>query len=204
MRHGLVSVTFSLPYKKRRWGNGSVWAGQNVPRFVAQEGPVLRLFDSFYFLFWRNTPPPPLDLVILEVSRSHSTTHPSRYVSSARVISSLQRPLPDNTQSFLPRVVCWTLCRTILHLLPIILFHPTDLISLSIFIACTDMPSFRIICVVSESIKNVDENRAFDITEILRVLFYVSRTKRLGSNIQGMKLFGNIILSCSFLQLFGF
>src|SRR5215475_8970602 len=35
---------------------------------------------------------------ILEVSRSHTTTHHSREDSSGRVISSSQRPLPDNTQ----------------------------------------------------------------------------------------------------------
>jgi hypothetical protein len=33
-----------------------------------------------------------------EVSRSHITTHHSRYGCSGRVISSSQRPLPDNTQ----------------------------------------------------------------------------------------------------------
>ena len=37
-------------------------------------------------------------LLILEVSGSHTTTHHSRYDSSGRVISSSQRPLPDNTQ----------------------------------------------------------------------------------------------------------
>ena len=37
-------------------------------------------------------------LLILEVSRSHTTTHHSRQDSSGRVISSSQRPLPDNTQ----------------------------------------------------------------------------------------------------------
>ena len=37
-------------------------------------------------------------LLILEVTRSHTTTHHSRYDSSGRVISSSQRPLPDNTQ----------------------------------------------------------------------------------------------------------
>jgi hypothetical protein len=37
-------------------------------------------------------------LFILEVSRSHTTTHHSRWDSSGRVISSSQRPLPDNTQ----------------------------------------------------------------------------------------------------------
>ena len=37
-------------------------------------------------------------LLILEVSRSHTTTHHSWWDSSGRVISSSQRPLPDNTQ----------------------------------------------------------------------------------------------------------
>ena len=35
---------------------------------------------------------------ILDVSRSHTTTHHRRYDSSGRVISSSQRPLPDNTR----------------------------------------------------------------------------------------------------------
>ena len=35
---------------------------------------------------------------ILDVSRSHTTTHHSRYASSGRVISSSQRLLPDNTR----------------------------------------------------------------------------------------------------------
>jgi len=37
-------------------------------------------------------------LLIHEVSRSHTTTRHSRQDSSGRVISSSQRPLPDNTQ----------------------------------------------------------------------------------------------------------
>ena len=52
------------------------------------------------------SPPPPLalwpnkghGLLILEVSRSHTTTHHNRQDSSGRVISSSHRPLPDNTQ----------------------------------------------------------------------------------------------------------
>jgi hypothetical protein len=36
--------------------------------------------------------------LILEVSRSHTTTHQSRQDSSGRVISASQRPLPENTQ----------------------------------------------------------------------------------------------------------
>ena len=37
-------------------------------------------------------------LLILEVSRSHTATHHIRWDSSGPVISSSQRPLPDNTQ----------------------------------------------------------------------------------------------------------
>jgi hypothetical protein len=38
-------------------------------------------------------------LLILEVSRSHTTTHHSRLDFSGRVISPSQRPLPDNTHN---------------------------------------------------------------------------------------------------------
>jgi hypothetical protein len=37
-------------------------------------------------------------LPIHEVSRSHTRTHHSRFDSSGRVLSSSQRPVPDNTQ----------------------------------------------------------------------------------------------------------
>jgi hypothetical protein len=37
-------------------------------------------------------------LLVLEVSRSRTTTRHIQYVSSGRVISSSQRPIPDNTQ----------------------------------------------------------------------------------------------------------
>ena len=44
------------------------------------------------------TAPVDQGLLIHNVSRSHTTTHHSRQDSSGRVISSSQRPLPDNTQ----------------------------------------------------------------------------------------------------------
>ena len=44
-------------------------------------------------------PPVGQGLLIHEVSRSHTKMHHSRKDSSGRVISSSQRPLPDNTQS---------------------------------------------------------------------------------------------------------
>jgi len=51
---------------------------------------------------------PPLGqgLLIHEVSRSHTTTHHSRKDSSGRVISSSQRPLPDNTTLTTDRHPC--------------------------------------------------------------------------------------------------
>ena len=45
-------------------------------------------------------------LLILEVFRSHTTTQHSRWDSSGRVISSSQRPLPDNTQLTRDRHTC--------------------------------------------------------------------------------------------------
>jgi hypothetical protein len=56
----------------------------------------------FFVCFWRDSPPVGQGLLIHEVSRSHSTTHHSRQDSSGRVISSSQRPLPDNTHNRLP------------------------------------------------------------------------------------------------------
>ena len=48
--------------------------------------------------FFGAQPPVGNGLLVHEVSRSHTTTHYSRYDSSGRVISSLQTPLPDDTQ----------------------------------------------------------------------------------------------------------
>ena len=52
----------------------------------------------FLFFFFCATAPMGQGLLIHEVSRSHTTTHHSLQDSSERVISSSQRPLPDNTQ----------------------------------------------------------------------------------------------------------
>ena len=52
----------------------------------------------FVCLLLARQPPVSQGLLILEVSRSHTTTLHSWWDSSGRVISSLQRPLPDNTQ----------------------------------------------------------------------------------------------------------
>ena len=50
-------------------------------------------------VFWRDSPPVGHGLLIHEVSRSHKTTRHRRQDSSGRVISSSQRPLPDNTHN---------------------------------------------------------------------------------------------------------
>ena len=52
----------------------------------------------FLFVFWRDSPPVGQGLLIHEVSRSHTTTHHRQQDSYGRVISSTQRPLPDNSQ----------------------------------------------------------------------------------------------------------
>ena len=59
---------------------------------------ALDLFISLFLA--RKSPPPPVGqgLFIREVSRSHITKRHSRQDSPGRVISSSQRPLPNNTQ----------------------------------------------------------------------------------------------------------
>ena len=51
----------------------------------------------YIFSFLARQPPVGPDLLIHEVSRSHTTTQHSRWDSSGRVISSSQKPVPDNT-----------------------------------------------------------------------------------------------------------
>ena len=53
---------------------------------------------ALFVSFWRKSPPVDHGPLIHEVFRSDTTTHYSRWDSSGRVISSSQRPLPDNTQ----------------------------------------------------------------------------------------------------------
>ena len=51
-----------------------------------------------FFFLWRCDPALVMAYSFLRFSRAHTTTHHSRQDSSGRVISSSQRPLPDNTQ----------------------------------------------------------------------------------------------------------
>ena len=53
---------------------------------------------TVFFFFVVLRPDAGHGLLVLEVSRSHTTTHHIQYDSSGRVISSSQRPLPDNTR----------------------------------------------------------------------------------------------------------
>ena len=48
--------------------------------------------------FWCNSPQWAMASSFARFYRSHTTTHHSRWDSSGRVISSSQRPVPDNTQ----------------------------------------------------------------------------------------------------------
>ena len=72
-----------------------------------QKGRCVSMHSDIYFHYYNQQifffavalqPNACHDLLILEVSRSHTTTHHSRQYSSGRVISSSQIPLPDNTQ----------------------------------------------------------------------------------------------------------
>jgi len=58
----------------------------------------IRLIGNKHFFFVALQPNEGYGLLIHEVSRSHTTMHHSQEDSSGRVISSSQRPLPDNKQ----------------------------------------------------------------------------------------------------------
>ena len=58
------------------------------------------MFTARYeLLFWRNSPPVGQGLLTPEDSRSHTTTHHTRYDSSGRVIGPSQRPIPKKQHS---------------------------------------------------------------------------------------------------------
>jgi len=59
---------------------------------------VLKQAHGYIFFFVQLRPNAGYGLLIHEVSRSHTSTHHTELYSSGRVISPLQRPLPDNTQ----------------------------------------------------------------------------------------------------------
>jgi hypothetical protein len=61
-------------------------------------GSYISVLPVTVCLFLAQQPPVDQGLLILEVSRLHTTTHDSRQDSSGRVINSSQRPLLDNTQ----------------------------------------------------------------------------------------------------------
>ena len=61
--------------------------------------PSRNTYLNFFICFLARQPQVGQGLVIHEVSRSHTTTHHSRWDSSERVISSSQGPLPDAQHS---------------------------------------------------------------------------------------------------------
>ena len=84
-------------YWSRVWCNYVIGLQQHV----SLSPPLLALvvfLAAIYFFSVALRPNAGHGLLILEVSRSHTTTHHSRQDSTRRVISSSQRPLPDNTQ----------------------------------------------------------------------------------------------------------
>ena len=68
--------------------------------YIARLASLFPSQTLFGFIFFSPMAPRPNadHVLILEVSRSHTTTHHSRYDPSGRVISSSQRALPNNTQ----------------------------------------------------------------------------------------------------------
>jgi len=72
--------------------------GNSLPHLIKQITFLKSKLPETHFFFPAVLQPNACHgLLILEVSRSH-TTHHSRYDSSGQVISSSQRPLPYNTQ----------------------------------------------------------------------------------------------------------
>ena len=98
----LKLTVFSLLTKRRVWQKKKTgWEESMLPdprRSVALVGCPLFIWKFFFFFFVVLRPKAGHGLFIHEVSRSHTTTHHSRCDSSGRVISSSQRPLPDDTQ----------------------------------------------------------------------------------------------------------
>jgi hypothetical protein len=66
--------------------------------YITHKGHNRRRILGLLFCFVALRPNVSYDLLIYEVSRSHTTTHHSRQDSSRRVISSTQRLLPDITE----------------------------------------------------------------------------------------------------------
>ena len=74
--------------------------GKHATAFLVSRFQFHNLVMTRYLvcLFLAQQPPVGQGLLIHKVSRSHTTTRHSRQDFSGRVISLLQRPLPDNTQ----------------------------------------------------------------------------------------------------------
>ena len=106
LRHRVVSKNSRRPLflqlpirlwsRQSQFGQLCACSGTQVPRLV--KTAAHRGYTHYICLFLARQPPVGHGLPIHEVSRSHTTTHHIQQDSSGRVISSSQRPLPDNTQ----------------------------------------------------------------------------------------------------------
>ena len=96
---------------QRRFSEEGIAFGVKINPLNAELNPIcnlLALLGAHHFLHvsrirvklltFRRLMPYTYGAPILDVSRSHTTTQHSRWDSSGRVISSSQRPLPDNTR----------------------------------------------------------------------------------------------------------
>ena len=97
------SATTQSKWVLKLWNNVFQTAAQQFLRsgyLPASPHSTLENHYCHFFFSWHDSPLVDLGLLIHEAcfSRSHTTTHHSRWDSSGWMISSPQRPLPDNTQ----------------------------------------------------------------------------------------------------------
>jgi len=98
-------VIFAFTHEQVVWV-GMLWTEPSLDLTGNQTKQKKGLFQKVSYttnmytksLFLAQQPPVGQDLLIHEVSRSHTMIHHSRHESTGGVKSSSQRPLPDNTQ----------------------------------------------------------------------------------------------------------
>jgi len=95
MRTKPVHFFFYIFYVSELKYSAHIWSIFSICKMF---GLVTLLWIRFSFSLWHWDPTWVMASSFLRFSRSHSTTHHSRWDSSGQVISSSQRPLPDNTQ----------------------------------------------------------------------------------------------------------
>ena len=93
-------VLYSVPHRNAKQGRKFkrlVWFSSNLVWTINCWETLIHT-TLCLFVFLARQPPVSYGLFILDVSRSLTRTHHTRYDSAWRVITSSQRPLPDNTQ----------------------------------------------------------------------------------------------------------